>query len=241
LEVNDPDNCDKTQPEQNAALSLMYSSHYCTADDPHDTTAIACTWLASGLRVFDVRDPLHPREVAYYNSGGRSDTAEGNSPFFEVLLGTRTKDSTSTAVRWVRGADGHWQIWTMSSLGGVQILRFTNGAYPVAQTAATTPGRLTLRWYGRRRRAKGIVLRLQMSAGRLTGLTVEVRRLGKVIARRRAITVSRGRRTVVLRRANGARFPDGAYLIVVRRAGKVLVRRSVRAGLGSVSAREGGS
>lgn len=131
LQVNDPDNCDKTQPEQNAALSLMYSSHYCTADDPHHTTAIACTWLSSGLRIFDVRDPLHPREVAYYNSGGRPDTFRGNSPFYEVLLGTRTKDATATAVRWQR-VGKEWRIWMMSSLGGVQILRFANDAYPVA-------------------------------------------------------------------------------------------------------------
>src|SRR5260221_9074130 len=121
----------------------MYSSHYCTADNPHHTTAIACTWLSSGLRIFDVRDPLHPKEIAYYNSGGRSDTSEGNSPFFEVLIGTRTKDSTSTGVRWVRGADGTRQIWTMSSLGGLQILRFANGAYPLEKTALPAPRRLT--------------------------------------------------------------------------------------------------
>ena len=27
----------------------------------------ACSFLASGLRVFDIRDPLRPREVAYFN------------------------------------------------------------------------------------------------------------------------------------------------------------------------------
>jgi hypothetical protein len=108
----------------------MYSSHYCNADDPEDTTAIACAWLSSGVRVFDVRDPLAPREIAYYNPGGRTDTTRGNTPMFEVLLGSRTKDATPSQVRW-RRKDGQTELWMMSSLGGVQIVRFTNGVYPL--------------------------------------------------------------------------------------------------------------
>jgi hypothetical protein len=131
LEVSDPANCDQTMPDQNAALSLMYSSHYCDADDPRETTAIACSWLSSGTRVFDVRDPLRPREIAYYNSGGRADTARGNSPVFEVLIGSRTKDATASAIRWRRAPNGRRELWTMSALGGVQILRFANGVYPL--------------------------------------------------------------------------------------------------------------
>jgi hypothetical protein len=131
LEVNDPANCDQTMPDQNAALSLMYSSHYCDADNPRNTTVIACSWLSSGTRVFDVRDPLRPREIAYYNAGGRSDTARGNSPVFEALVGTRTKDATASQIRWRRRPDGRHELWTMSSLNGVQILRFANGAYPL--------------------------------------------------------------------------------------------------------------
>ncbi len=235
MEVNDPDNCDKTLPEQNAALSLMYSSHYCTADDPKNTTAIACSWLSSGLRVFDVRDPLHPKEIAYYNSGGRSDTTAGSSAYYEVLIGTRTKDATSTAVRWVKGADGQWQIWTMFSLGGVEILKFANGAYPLVKPAAAAKPRprqrVVLRWYGRRHRSEGgILLRLRVTRGRLAGVTVEIRRGGRVLARRRGLTLGTKRLRVVLKRPGDARFADGPYTLVVRRGGKVLVRRGVRAG-----------
>jgi hypothetical protein len=130
LDVTDPANCPTTLPEQTAPLSLMYSSHYCTADNPRNTKAIACSWLSSGLRVFDVRRPRRPREIAYYNPGGRFDTFQANPLFFEVLLGTRTKDATPAAPRWKRNADGETELWMMSSLNGVQILRFTNRAYP---------------------------------------------------------------------------------------------------------------
>jgi hypothetical protein len=32
--------------------------------DPH---IVACSFIMSGLRVFDIRDPKNPREVAYFN------------------------------------------------------------------------------------------------------------------------------------------------------------------------------
>ena len=45
------------------------STHYHDVDDPRDTTfAMVSVWNA-GLRIFDVRDPAHPRQVAYFNPG----------------------------------------------------------------------------------------------------------------------------------------------------------------------------
>jgi hypothetical protein len=33
-----------------------------------DPAIVACSMILSGLRVFDIRDPEHPREIAYYNA-----------------------------------------------------------------------------------------------------------------------------------------------------------------------------
>ena len=44
-----------------------YAAHYCNVPRLHDPGILACSMIASGLRVFDIRDPLHPREVAYAN------------------------------------------------------------------------------------------------------------------------------------------------------------------------------
>ncbi|WP_458686290.1 LVIVD repeat-containing protein [Nocardia tengchongensis] len=51
---------------------FAYDSHYCAADRPVNPTALACGWISSGVRVFDVRDPLQVREIAYYNPGART-------------------------------------------------------------------------------------------------------------------------------------------------------------------------
>ena len=44
-----------------------YAAHYCAVPQRHEPGILACSTIASGLRVFDVRDPLRPREVAYAN------------------------------------------------------------------------------------------------------------------------------------------------------------------------------
>jgi len=28
---------------------------------------VACSFIASGLRIFDIHDPVHPKEVGYFN------------------------------------------------------------------------------------------------------------------------------------------------------------------------------
>lgn len=44
-----------------------YAAHYCSVPQRHEPGILACGMIASGLRVFDIRDPLRPREVAYAN------------------------------------------------------------------------------------------------------------------------------------------------------------------------------
>jgi hypothetical protein len=51
------------------------TAHYCTVPSRIDPAIIACGMLASGLRVFDVRDVTRPREIAYTNFTGIQNTA----------------------------------------------------------------------------------------------------------------------------------------------------------------------
>jgi hypothetical protein len=43
-----------------------YSAHYCGVPQQVDPGIVACSMIMSGLRVFDIRDPYHPREAAYF-------------------------------------------------------------------------------------------------------------------------------------------------------------------------------
>lgn len=44
-----------------------YQAHYCSLPSRVDPNMVACTFIMSGLRVFDIRNPQRPREVAYFN------------------------------------------------------------------------------------------------------------------------------------------------------------------------------
>jgi hypothetical protein len=43
-----------------------YAAHYCNVPTEVDPKIVACSFIASGLRLFDISDLIHPREVGYY-------------------------------------------------------------------------------------------------------------------------------------------------------------------------------
>ncbi len=56
-----------------------YAGHYCSVPRSENPGIVACSMIASGLRIFDVRDPEHPVEVGYFNKP----TAPGSEPLKE--------------------------------------------------------------------------------------------------------------------------------------------------------------
>ena len=69
LEVNTPENRPKLVNDPGASSSLQgYAAHYCAVPQRDEPGIVACTFILSGLRVFDIRDPLHPKEIAYFNA-----------------------------------------------------------------------------------------------------------------------------------------------------------------------------
>jgi hypothetical protein len=66
-----------------------YEAHYCDLPSRVDPYIVACSFIMSGLRVFNIRDPKHPVEVAYFNKpllpGGnvnpqKAPSSPGSSP-----------------------------------------------------------------------------------------------------------------------------------------------------------------
>jgi len=134
LEVHDPANCSLVLDDQTVA-SFAYDSHYCTVDNPKNAKLVGCGYFASGLRVFDIRDPYHPKEIAYYKPPARGMAFLPGSQLFSRTPdpehgtpggGHRTTDWASSNVRFVKHK-GDLQIWFTSQDNGFQIVRFTNG------------------------------------------------------------------------------------------------------------------
>lgn len=43
-----------------------YAAHYCNIPTPVDPKVVACSFIVSGLRVFDIRNLTAPKEIAYF-------------------------------------------------------------------------------------------------------------------------------------------------------------------------------
>src|SRR5262249_23694631 len=69
LEVHAPENCPLlVNDPADAGGALSYSGERCNVDRPSNPTMLACGYRDAGLRVFDIRDPYRPKEIAYYKS-----------------------------------------------------------------------------------------------------------------------------------------------------------------------------
>ena len=68
LEVHQPENFATLAGDPGTTNPIQgYAGHYCNVPTRVDPPIVACSMILSGLRVFDIRDPQHPREVAYFN------------------------------------------------------------------------------------------------------------------------------------------------------------------------------
>lgn len=67
LQINMPDQVKTRQADTKGDGLFGYEAHYCSTDRQNDPTTLACGFMQSGVRVFDIRDFTKPKELAYYN------------------------------------------------------------------------------------------------------------------------------------------------------------------------------
>jgi hypothetical protein len=149
LEVSDPANCTAlrlatppdfpgTAPGTNLRAgwgTTNYAEETCVADNPNNAKMLACSFQNAQLRVFDIRDPYHPKEIAYWKAGAVRTRVLPASGSWAAGV-DRTVDKIAHWVRWVNGkghGQGHGngnvtelQLWTVSDGHGFQVLRFTD-------------------------------------------------------------------------------------------------------------------
>ncbi len=118
LETHDPAHCALTLIDEPGLFN--YDSHYCTVDDVNDAKLLACSYFASGLRVFDIRNPYRPREIAYYNPPARPGYQPGSNYNSTGICGS--SDWTTAHPRFVLERE---EIWFTSQCNGFQVVRFS--------------------------------------------------------------------------------------------------------------------
>jgi hypothetical protein len=94
-----------------------YAAHYCNIPTRVDPKIVACSFIASGLRLFDISDLEHPKEVGYFvaptqarfeNGGEASDFAMSEPAFVPA----------------------RHEVWFTDGTSGFYALKVTNGAWP---------------------------------------------------------------------------------------------------------------
>ena len=123
LEVHQPENFATQAGDPGASNNPVggYAGHYCNVPQRKDPGIVACSMILSGLRIFDIRDPYHPREIGYFN-------APVNPRVITVPAPASNWAMSSPAFAPERG-----EIWYTDGFSGFYVVRMTNGMWPFAK------------------------------------------------------------------------------------------------------------
>jgi hypothetical protein len=134
LEAYDPKNCAQVLPDLTGLGSFTYGAHYCSVDNRMNATTLACGYFNSGIRVFDIRNPVRVKEIAYFNPAGTTTASLGSNHNRTGGWVAGGPDWCTAQVK-LDAATGTLQ--TMCQDNGFLTLKFTNGVWPFPET--TTP------------------------------------------------------------------------------------------------------
>jgi len=119
LEVMQPENFDAQAGDPGVDTPFRfaqgYTGHFCNVPTRVDPPIVACGMAVSGLRIFDIRDPLRPKEVAYYNAPVKPRTfPEGsNWAYSQPAFAPERKE-----------------VWYSDVFTGFYAVKLTNGVWP---------------------------------------------------------------------------------------------------------------
>jgi hypothetical protein len=134
-----------------------YAAHYCNIPSRVDPQVVACSFIASGLRVFDISDLVHPKEIAYYVAPTKKATENGY-------------DGSNYAMSQPAFAPGR-EIWSTEGASRVYHMRVDASVWPGGNGQKPAPARChghkaTIRGTNGKDKLKGTKKRDVISAGR---------------------------------------------------------------------------
>jgi hypothetical protein len=101
-----------------------YTGHFCNVPTRVDPPIVACGMAVSGLRVFNIQDPYHPYEAAYF-------TAPVQKRVFP--------EGSNWAYSMPAFAPERKEVWYSEAYTGFYAVKITNGAWPDAKPASSVP------------------------------------------------------------------------------------------------------
>lgn len=131
LEVHDPKNCTKfiDEPLQSGSR-VDYSTERCALDRTINPTLAACGSRGTGTRVYDISDPLHPAEIAYWKGPApRTAFLPGSgswSPDGDQTIAKQSGLARFVKVKAANGKGHELNLWIVGDGNGFQVLRFTD-------------------------------------------------------------------------------------------------------------------
>jgi hypothetical protein len=122
LAVHQPEaRAGEQQGDPGAAIPVQgYAAHYCSVPTRTNPNLVACSMIASGLRIFDIRDVTSPKQVGYFNrpiNAGDNPLAPYNSGGF--AMSQPAWDPANDSV-WY--SDGNSGFYNVGLTNGVQDL-----------------------------------------------------------------------------------------------------------------------
>jgi len=123
LQVNQPADHAKAANDPGASSPVQgYAAHYCDVSTPKDPTVVACSFIASGLRVFDISELTKPKEIAYYVPEAQSRVENG-------------LDGSAYAMSKPAVVPSRREVWFSDGGRGFYNLRVKDAAWPAAGRA----------------------------------------------------------------------------------------------------------
>ncbi|HEV3127405.1 MAG TPA: hypothetical protein VGY32_00400 [Solirubrobacteraceae bacterium] len=127
LEVNNPEYRAQADSDPGGIggnnPQVGYAAHYCAIPREVDPEIVACSFINSGLRIFNIQDPSHPREVAYFVSPPKASNANGNQ-------------ASDTAMSKPEFFPARGEVWYSDAASGFWAVHLDKSVWPQGAPAA---------------------------------------------------------------------------------------------------------
>ena len=118
LQVNQPDGQRVATDDPGAERAGQgYAAHYCNIPTRLDPEIVACSFIASGLRVFDISDVTAPREIAYFVAPSQPQAENGYS-------------DSNYAMSQPAFVPERREIWYTDAASGLYVIRVDERVWP---------------------------------------------------------------------------------------------------------------